>query len=771
MRSILGLAALALTATFDFAGASHCKPKEPVTVRNVVSGGNFPRPSTDENVPVPDFGVDGDVKVVTGPGYTGNGSKDKGAVQMQANNRVAPKAKRDLGPYAALFQQLSSLNRATPYTIRFFYAVITGPEINVCQINAFLGSNNFYTDWIVGLGQTIQWTTVLKQVSAEDVNAELRVAINCLVGNVAAIYVDSIFMSNQVTPQNINDFVLDFGDGGDGNTPTQTTLAATTDVTTAGSESSTGPSSHESSTHGDADTTSQGSGTESSEPITTGTQSAEDNTRTQSQATEPTGAETQSSEDNTQSQASETTDTRSDEGTGTETSVPSSDATTSAETTETISPAEPDDPKPLGTRRCANVGSSEIAGRLCGVRPYIKFDSYKILTNGPIQKEECAAACLADDQCKSFSWGTQGCTPQCHLHSIERRQDNTGNLGGGLEAYDRSCAWEIPCPTWPADALCFNRASDTPGSTCQRKGGALKACAKPFVTLTVQPCGGTMTCASLCNQYKGCRSFSQTSLQSTNNCLLFSERSDKILEDGSGTYVQDISCFACGDNMPWATYGTLTNDVYEIPNRMCGGSNAGGSDTDPGGENNSQGASTQHSTTTAAEESRQITSSEPASTTLDESPTTTTEAAQETTCCDLRPREEFGDLLCDSEGTPGRFFGEVERYSKAKSRFPKQNSAEECAIMCMSLDDCLASAYSALLNECSFAKSSLTLDNFDHSEPDGDFVWSTNECWNCKSEACKPRTMTTVLESTTIAADSSATTFTTQARQAGGETF
>ncbi|KAF4982289.1 hypothetical protein FZEAL_2075 [Fusarium zealandicum] len=73
-------------------------------------------------------------------------------------------------------------------------------------------STNFYQTWIVSIVTSIQWDVVLKQVSTDARSTPLRITMNCLAGGASMIYVDSIFMSNQVTPQNIDDFQLDFGD-------------------------------------------------------------------------------------------------------------------------------------------------------------------------------------------------------------------------------------------------------------------------------------------------------------------------------------------------------------------------------------------------------------------------------------------------------------------------------------------------------------------------------------------------------------------------------
>ena len=103
MRSIVALAALALSGTIDLAAASVCKPRpshltsattdlvpsdtttsaattsetqEPSSkaIKSVVTGGGFSVIPPDGGVP--GFTVDGDAEILIGPGYKGDGSQD-----------------------------------------------------------------------------------------------------------------------------------------------------------------------------------------------------------------------------------------------------------------------------------------------------------------------------------------------------------------------------------------------------------------------------------------------------------------------------------------------------------------------------------------------------------------------------------------------------------------------------------------------------------------------------------------------------------------------
>lgn len=261
MRSVLALVAFAALGNLNGAQASRCKPhpnltttsaspttsetEAPLVVKNELSNGNFA--IRDPDVPVPGFIIEGQAQIVTNKGYTGDGSKEQGCVEMSARNDPS-KRKRGIGSVARISQQLLDLDTRKKYTVRFFYAVVTASSgVNVCTLTASIGGLQFYTSTILSLGQAIEWDTVLTQTDVPNTEGAFAVSINCPIGGAAAIYVDSIFMSNQVTPETIDTVKLDFGDEGDMPLPTTTSklLVGTTsgalDTTETSHESSTLP--------------------------------------------------------------------------------------------------------------------------------------------------------------------------------------------------------------------------------------------------------------------------------------------------------------------------------------------------------------------------------------------------------------------------------------------------------------------------------------------------------------------------------------------------
>ncbi|KAH7154497.1 hypothetical protein DER46DRAFT_688402 [Fusarium sp. MPI-SDFR-AT-0072] len=240
MRSILALAAL---AAVNFVAGSACKPKSSNTiptlvssstdatssstatsvvtlpkVRNLATNGNMAEVDPNNPLSVPGWEVDGDARIVGGAGREEPGSTERGCAAMSASNNGD--GKRALGISVSISQSMSNLDLSTPYTIRFYYLVVTSPAaINLCQLTGYLGGSVFYQNWVFSTGTAVSWNEVLQAVTPAQVNAPLRIAMNCLIGGGATVLVDSVFISNAVTPQNINDFAVNFGNTGTGANP------------------------------------------------------------------------------------------------------------------------------------------------------------------------------------------------------------------------------------------------------------------------------------------------------------------------------------------------------------------------------------------------------------------------------------------------------------------------------------------------------------------------------------------------------------------------
>ncbi|CEF76061.1 unnamed protein product [Fusarium graminearum] len=252
MRSVLGLMTLVILGNFNAALASRCKPhppsitttkdvtmtanptssetEGPLIVKNKIAGGNFATRGTVGN-PVPGFSVEGEAQILLNKGYTGDGSKEQGCVELSATGSPAGR-KRAVGNAVRISQQVSDLNTKNKYTVRFFCAAITTISVNMCDISASIGNLELYMSNIISSRQVIQWATILTQTDVPHTEGTFLLSFTCPIGGIAIIYVDSIFMSNQVTPDNIDDVATNFGNEGGVPTPRTTTSPATASPTT-----------------------------------------------------------------------------------------------------------------------------------------------------------------------------------------------------------------------------------------------------------------------------------------------------------------------------------------------------------------------------------------------------------------------------------------------------------------------------------------------------------------------------------------------------------
>ncbi|RSL87719.1 hypothetical protein CEP51_002071 [Fusarium floridanum] len=656
MRSIVALAALALSGSVQLASASVCRPSATTdlattttstsapVVTNELKGAKFARRAPDGGIV--DFESTGDAEHVDDKGYKGDGSKDSGCVQMHADSG----SKRALGPNVGISQQVTGLNPSTPYTIRFFTAIVLYPQsTESCFIRAYLGGDPFYEQALFTSGPTAAYSSVVRQASAPASSATFSIQMQCSGGNAAMIYVDSIFMSNQVTPQNIDDYDL-VGDDDDVESPTTTADAETsqasstrTDVseTETQTASSTGPPETESQTAtstqlpetesqtvtgtetsqtesaetsattgvetsqtgaetgtttgtetGDAET-STAAGTETSD-IETGTTTATETSQTEDAETGTTTAsetsQTEDAETGTTTEAQSTTESEStvtsqeaSESTtaSEEITTTSEESTTASEESTTVSSTTSSaSSEPTVSRICANVGSNPEDGKGCDKRPVVADPNFYFSFVGNIEKEQCAARCLGDDECGHFEYRyVNDCHKECRIYSARLAADSpTGPSGDtNIWAYDRSCAWEIPCWQPPADNVCLNKFADTPEPTCVRQKATLKQCAQPWLRLTVADCTPEESCAGACATYTGCVAFSLSSdPNEQRNCLLYTDRVEDISEADDSSLLEfvDLDCYACnGKNMALTTYAQPMDDNTPKPDNTCAAPN------------------------------------------------------------------------------------------------------------------------------------------------------------------------------------------------------
>ncbi|KAF4420384.1 hypothetical protein FACUT_11204 [Fusarium acutatum] len=191
-----------------------------IVITNAVSNGRFSIKDPNSASGIFGFDAEGEAEQRNGDCYKADGSSDNGCVALGSSS---DSKKRAFGGLASISQFLTNLapSRNVLYTVQFYYVVITAGGNQACSVNAYLGNNQFYTMGLFTSGGVgVSWNRVLTTVMADSRSASFGISMSCTGSGLALIYVDSVFVSNQVTPDNIDQFQLDFGDN---DTPEETT--------------------------------------------------------------------------------------------------------------------------------------------------------------------------------------------------------------------------------------------------------------------------------------------------------------------------------------------------------------------------------------------------------------------------------------------------------------------------------------------------------------------------------------------------------------------
>ncbi|KAI8713814.1 hypothetical protein NCS52_01227200 [Fusarium sp. LHS14.1] len=471
MRSFFALGALALSGSIELAAAANCRPSGTTTsaapsssetgsfggnkvVRNLVANGGCNELNPNDPSDIPNFFIEGGGQGVTGQGYTGGGSKETNCASLTAN--ATPRRKRAVGPSVTISQEISDLDTATFYTIQFFYRITSHPSNGACLLTASLGESQFYSEYVSD--SQAEWNKVLQRTTPTQETSAISIKMTCE-GDYAAILVDSIFVSDAVTPDTIDDYVLDFGDGG-----AQQTDATTGSVTA----SETGVE-----TASESDAQTQESVTETTEAATViETSSAEETTTAEetavssetSSAFETTtvaetssAAETSAADEITSVEETSTTETSTAEVEATTVTSAASETTSAAEeeeesttttpSTETTSVAKEEDQTTTASTSAATATDGclpstwddgpvfcepklETEDTFCAVQGNAPSTAFELLdvSRYPWQgyAERCATICQQTEGCKVFGYTDE----RCAIASVNTVSDIEWESGG-----------------------------------------------------------------------------------------------------------------------------------------------------------------------------------------------------------------------------------------------------------------------------------------------------------------------------------------------------
>ncbi|KAM0389546.1 hypothetical protein ACHAQC_008858 [Fusarium culmorum] len=143
--------------------------------------------------------------------YNGDEGTDDGCVIL----KTADHRKRNADSFSGISQMLTSLSpsRTVLYTLQFYYVVIEVGPSQACTVDTYLGTRQAFSQTLsISDGEATSWKRALTAVRADAESASLSISISCSGRGVTSVYVDSVFFSNKVTPDNIDAHRLEFGD-------------------------------------------------------------------------------------------------------------------------------------------------------------------------------------------------------------------------------------------------------------------------------------------------------------------------------------------------------------------------------------------------------------------------------------------------------------------------------------------------------------------------------------------------------------------------------
>ncbi|UPL02159.1 hypothetical protein LCI18_013093 [Fusarium solani-melongenae] len=464
MRSFFALGALALSSSLELAAAANCRPSGTTTsaapsssetgssggnkvVRNLVANGGCNELNPNDPSDIPNFHIEGSGQGVTGQGYTGGGSKETNCASLAANGN--PRRKRALGPSVSISQDLSNLNKDSLHTIQFFYRITSHPGNTGCLLSATLGGAPFYSAEVDA--SEAGWIKVLEQITPPSETSPIDITMTCE-GDDATILIDSIFVSDAVTPETIDDYILDFGDGG-----AQQTDAATGSVTASETAVETASETDAQTEESTTEATDTSTVTETSAGETTTAEETSSGFETTTVAETSSAAETSAADETTTVEQTSAAETSTAEVESTTVTSAASETTSAAEeeqesttttpATETTSTAEEEDQTTTASTSAATATDGclpstwddgpvfcepklETEDTFCAVQgnaPSIAFELLD-LSRYPWQgyAERCATICQQTEGCNVFGYTDE----RCAIASVNTVSDIEWESGG-----------------------------------------------------------------------------------------------------------------------------------------------------------------------------------------------------------------------------------------------------------------------------------------------------------------------------------------------------
>ncbi|KAL4728697.1 hypothetical protein ACLX1H_003096 [Fusarium chlamydosporum] len=729
-----------------------------VVIANSFSGGSFAQ--RDANTPSGLTGVntEGQVEFHSGGCYKADGSKDDGCAALSATGN--PAGKRDLGSFASMFQTLNSLStgQRNKYTIQFYYLVLSAGSQACTSLLNFGGVN-------------MQWNQVLQQVEAVSSSTNFAISMSCTGQGISMILVDSVFISNQVTPENIGDFKLDLGGSATNTEPTTTSRPMSISSTTTGAvgveESNTSTADISANTEGPQTASNSSPSIEGSQTFTNGASNTEGSTTNTGKPVSSSStlnttprATTETSSITTQGSNSKTTDAAQEIG-----------STSSAGTS--TKPAEPTKTTCKATCETIEDARNHNEDWNCGV--YGVYSGSATIIPAPDQMPdkngnrvyyqnpgECAALCKSMPGCKAIGYQFAGAwcffassiITQAEVHEVQSDDRDVDWYGidkcftcsncesGSTETSVPAIAsttTQVPGqqatktkPVQPTNPTCMPTCAAKPSSlisddwNCKIYGGYRGE----FFEFPGQEDDATRprypdpeTCMELCLAYPDCKSagysYNLRKCYGSSNVVTQDQvrdaSDDNTDKEWSGP--ECFLCVGCETSSDAKTSGTVIIPTTQAPEQAS---------TTEFSEPTESASDSSAKTTTQAPERTTFTTRTSASATATTAPADTC-IYDHGQYCEFNRFKDHGDTVCVWAGTyPGT------TWTETRQDYPYQDDPYQCIAICQTLKNCQSAGYYSTENRCLFtAKELKTSDMVPGAHDFDNSLWLSNSCVTC----------------------------------------
>ncbi|MCJ1387025.1 Mucin-21 [Xylographa soralifera] len=206
------------TTTSSLVGPLPTAPATPIY--NVVGNGNF---QYDASAPggLAAWIALGDAMLVSGNAYHGDGNTGNYAVQLITGSaaiagRRVVRRQASNGGAAGIEQTLADLDETSQYTVSLWYYVDYTLAANTqpqnCRIDAYYGSTLFSSTpyFTANTGQASAWVQFVSTFTPSTSSGNLQFLLDCVSSGTAEALIDEVFVSNQVTPNDIDNISLTF---------------------------------------------------------------------------------------------------------------------------------------------------------------------------------------------------------------------------------------------------------------------------------------------------------------------------------------------------------------------------------------------------------------------------------------------------------------------------------------------------------------------------------------------------------------------------------